>query len=149
MAENENIPKKTKWLKVLLVNAAAVFFLLEISLWILGLPKEYSPHTYPPQFERVENRDVLYVNKPSTSINFTYDGNPRGYFHWDNTVNQTTNSLGFRGGEFSKDKLENSYRAAFLGDSFTFGEGVYDGDAYPQKFAEIANRENAARGKKI
>jgi len=63
-----------------------------------------------------------------------YDRNPRGYFHSDNVVEHKTNSAGFRGPEIPVAKPINSSRILFLGDSSTFGEGVYFEDTYPEKF---------------
>ncbi len=44
-----------------------------------------------------------------------------------------TNNYGFRGKDFDEKKPKNSVRVAFLGDSFTFGWGLFDAETYPEK----------------
>src|SRR5690348_9459901 len=109
----------------ILIYAALIYAGLELTLFFFGLPKSYQPHSTPIQFESVDNPDVGYVNLPSSSIDFVYGSNPRGYFHYDNTVQQVTNSQGFRGPEIPVQKPANTEQVLFLGDSITFGEGVY------------------------
>jgi hypothetical protein len=79
----------------------------------------------------------------SQKITFEYDGNPRGYFDKNNRVVHTTNSLGFRGNEFIERKSKNTIRIAFLGDSFTFGEGVKDHDIFTKRIEDSLNKTNA------
>ncbi len=120
----------------------------ELLLFCLNQPKFYQHHTYPVQFAfiRQDNGDLIYLNTPSQRIRFIYDGNPRGYFGKDNEVDHITNSSGFRGGEFSTKKPENTFRVAFLGDSFTFGEGVHFADTYPEQTSCILNQKYAGSG---
>ncbi len=108
--------------------------IVELSLIALGLPRFYETHSHPPQFAfyNINTDDVIYVNAPSREITFIYDGNPRGYFGEKNEIVHQTNSSGFRGEEFERAKEEGVYRIAFLGDSFTFGEGVKFEDTYPE-----------------
>jgi len=52
------------------------------------------------------------------------------------------NSEGFRGSEFSKTKLDNTYRIFTMGGSTTFGSGVLDHQTFPfylQEFYDQAN----------
>jgi hypothetical protein len=80
-----------------------------------------------------------------------YDGNPHGYFGLADEVEHTTNQLGFRGPEFAVSnqngrlvatKLRDMVRIVFLGDSFTFGEGVRDEDTYPARTAALLQHEH-------
>lgn len=114
------------------------FAIVEIFLRAFNLPHFYKQHTYPPQFAflKLPDGNIFFVNKPSTAIRFTYDGNPRKYFGKENEIDHVTNSWGFRGPEFSTEKPEGVFRIAFLGDSFTFGEGVKFQDTYPEKVSE-------------
>ena len=120
--------------------------LAEIGLKVIGQPQFFEPHSAPAQFlfsEQIDPATIGYVNKPSTSIRFVYDGNPRGYFGSQNEVDHLTNAMGFRGRLFPLDlgsdgneillpKRPQAVRLAFLGDSFTFGEGVRDQDTFAQ-----------------
>ncbi|MEM7792641.1 MAG: GDSL-type esterase/lipase family protein, partial [Verrucomicrobiota bacterium] len=102
----------------------------------------------PPQFQFhiPQNGDFFYTNTPSTKIEFVYDGNPRGYFEEGNLVSHKTNSLGFRGDEFTIPKSSQLVRITALGDSFTFGEGVKDEDTYAEKLeALLQDQEDDAR----
>ena len=121
----------------------------EATLWLTNQPRFPVPHTFPPQFMLVGEPDaqgwVRHVNKPSTTIRFRYESDPRGYFGTDRTVGHTTNSLGFRGGEFPPvetrdgsieaigEKPDGVLRIVFLGDSVTFGEGVHDSDTFVER----------------
>ncbi|MFH1799905.1 MAG: SGNH/GDSL hydrolase family protein [Candidatus Omnitrophota bacterium] len=118
---------------------------VEITLAFLGLPHFYKAHTNPIQFRMFRDSDG-YVSEPSVDIQFVYDGDPRGYFGPGNKIDHRTNLLGFRGKEFQFDKPERVFRMAFLGDSFTFGEGVKFEDTYPEQVAGLLTREYAPRG---
>ena len=134
----------------LLVGGAVVgLALCELFLVVAGIPKYYKPHTFPAQFAFLRAQDggrPVYVSVPSQTIRFVYDGNPRGYFGPENEIDQTTNSLGFRGPEFElsrtgdtfhSEKPPRTLRLLFLGDSFTFGEGVRFEDIYPEVTARL------------
>jgi lysophospholipase L1-like esterase len=60
-------------------------------------------------------------------ITTTYDN--RSYFalKWKRT-HLRLNSMNYREQEFSQDKPEGHYRIAFIGDSFTFGQGINEED---------------------
>ncbi|MEC7567333.1 MAG: SGNH/GDSL hydrolase family protein [Planctomycetota bacterium] len=134
--------------RLLLILGGLLFglFLAEIALKVSGQPRFYKPHTSPPQFmfgEHIDPQTMGYLNKPSSSIRFQYDGDPRGYFGPENEVSHRTNAIGFRGHPFPFDldqdgkevllpKPPQTIRLAFLGDSFTFGEGVHDDDTFAQ-----------------
>lgn len=52
--------------------------------------------------------------------------------YWgDFDTKATTNSMGYRGREFSQKPKEGTTRILMLGDSFTFGYGVTDDETYP------------------
>lgn len=53
-----------------------------------------------------------------------------------------TNSLGFRGSEWSLDKNENTYRIALIGDSFAFGFGVSFSDTFGEQLSRILNDQS-------
>jgi hypothetical protein len=132
---------------VLLAGGLAVALVLaEAALALLGLPRWPVPRSAPPQFELLpmerghERESPLYVNARSRRIRFVYADDPRGYFGPENAVDHYTNRLGFRGGYFEPTKPEGVRRIVFLGDSFTFGEGVRREDTYPERTAAILNQ---------
>ena len=131
----------------LIVMGLGIGLLLgELLLMAIDQPRFYSAHSAPPQFTFLNERDgdaPVYVNLMGKAIRFEYDGNPRGYFDADNAVTHTVNGNGFRGDEFSTDKPNGVTRIAFLGDSFTFGEGVRDDDIYTEQVERLLNASGA------
>lgn len=130
----------------LVLGLAASLALAELALRIAGRPRVHAARSRPPQFAAVEGfgGGAGYLNLPSRVIRFTYDGNPRGYFGSSNEVDHVTNALGFRGPEWPHhwsdsglviDKPAGSARLVFLGDSFTFGEGVWFEDTFAERTA--------------
>ena len=104
----------------------------ETLLVILNEPRFHRARTDPKQFRFIQLFDgtIIQAYLPSAKIKFEYDSNPRGYFEEGNIVVHTTNSMGFRGKEFTVDRINNKKKIIFLGDSFTFGEGVKDKDTF-------------------
>ena len=135
--------------KILLTVFSLVVSIIiyEITLGLLNLPKFYKAHSFPSQFRfsLLGNGELFYTNSPSQKITFTYESNPRGYFDRENKVVHTTNSLGFRGKEFSEYKDKNILRIAFLGDSFKFGEGAKDQDIFTQQIEISLNKESSTK----
>lgn len=147
MAKSENI-----FHNLLLVFCGIIiaFVIAEISLRALDIPRSWQAHSSCRQFGFVENKNgyIHWRNAPSAAIRFIYDGNPRGYFGTGNEVDHHTNSWGFRGREFYAMKPDKTYRIAFLGDSYTFGEGVKDSDTYAEQTAvRLARKLNFPAGK--
>ncbi|MBI4878868.1 MAG: SGNH/GDSL hydrolase family protein [Planctomycetes bacterium] len=124
----------------LVLGLAAALALAELLLRAANQPLSYKVHSHPPQFRYLATRAlegfgdvVLYVNAPSSSIRFVYDGDPRGTFGPACAVDHVTNDAGFRGPPFLLSKERRAFRLAFLGDSFTFGEGVPFADTFPER----------------
>jgi lysophospholipase L1-like esterase len=121
-----------------LCAAALTLMAVEAVMRIIDLPKFPMPHTDPIRFvftDRMTSNGVFYLNQPGR-ITFRYDSNPRGYFDAMNEVHHDVNPSGFRGPAI-KPKQENTSRLVFLGDSFTFGEGVRNEDTYPEVTARL------------
>jgi len=140
---------KTTWsrrFKVICLGVAIGFIVGECSLRILGIPRFYKAHSAPLQFTVFYNdkNDVHFVNSVSTNIVFAYDSNPRGYFKSGNIVEHKTNAHGFRGPEFKLPKPARTMRLGFLGDSFTFGEGVHFQDTFAEVTAKLLAERCAA-----
>lgn len=55
------------------------------------------------------------------------------------------NSAGFRGSEFKLEKPEDTFRIIVLGDSFTFGHGVSDNEAYPNQLEFVLNQAKQSK----
>jgi len=123
----------------LLVSAVALLLVIgaiEICLRIINRPYLFRKHTETRRFmltDKNVNGMPVYVNHPGRII-FTYDGNPRGYFGPNNELCHEVNPDGFRGRSFGT-KQPGVRRLLFLGDSFTFGEGVRLEDTYPERVA--------------
>lgn len=132
-----------------LLSVVFALGLAEGALHLLGLPEEHRPHGRDPQFVPVAGSGYLYTNVPSARIRFHYDSNPRGYFGPGGELVHRTNSRGFRGGEFSIEKPGGTVRFLFLGDSFTFGEGVKDGDTYPEQFRRLVVSNDVFPGRNV
>ena len=136
------MPFKRSWiLKVLTVclGLAVGLVVAELVLRALGLPRYHRAHSAPSQFHFLKDKATdtyFYVNKPSSTITFQYDSNPHGYFKPGNVVDHVTNSWGFRGPEFSP-KTPGTVRLLFVGDSFTFGEGVRFEDTFAEATARL------------
>ncbi|MCI0480146.1 MAG: SGNH/GDSL hydrolase family protein, partial [Candidatus Dadabacteria bacterium] len=89
---------------------------------------------------------TMILNHASSTVTYTYPDDPRGYFGDRNTVESRINSLGFRGPEFQREKGNGVFRVAFLGDSFTLGNGVKFEDTYPQCVSAELNRRYDGSG---
>jgi len=137
--------------RILLVAGSALvaLALAEGALRLAGLPREHRPHARDPQFVSVKGADFGYTNVPNAAIRFSYDSDPRGYFGPSNEIVQHTNSQGFRGAPFSIQKPAGTLRLIFLGDSFTFGEGVKDQDTYVARLEQELAARSLFPGKKV
>ena len=130
----------------------AGLIVVEVSLVALDQPRFYTRRTSPNQFWvtkelRFDGRP-FYLNTKSDTIRFVYDSNPRGYFGPDNEIEHRTNSSGLRGPEFQKAKSPETLRLMFLGDSFTFGEGVRFEHTYPEVAAPLL-RAKLPKGRRV
>jgi hypothetical protein len=133
---------------LLLGSLLLCLLLAEVALAFLDLPKFYKQQVRPPQFQLIEDpAGAYYLNVPSSVIRFTYDGNPRGYFDVANGVENRINANGFRGNEFQTEKPSHVFRMAFLGDSFTFGEGVKFEDTYSEKVSTLLQQKYGKQSK--
>lgn len=146
------MPFQSPWVRrVFLALFGLILGLLcaEGLLRLFEFPRFHRAHSSPPRFTFLragENGELAYVNKPSGTIRFEYDSNPRGYFKPGNGVEHTINSAGFRGPEFHFSKPKGTVRLAFLGDSFTFGEGVHDTDTFAEVTAKLLQERFADKG---
>jgi hypothetical protein len=143
--------RKPGWKSNLLLLAVSLIVATagaEIVLRLLGIPRRYREHSHPPQFQARPETGYLYVNLPSSRIRFDYDGDPRGAFT-EGHVDHWTNALGFRGEEFTAGKPPGAARFVFLGDSFTFGEGVRQSDTLPEQFRRAPILRQVLPGREI
>lgn len=133
--------------RIALLVCGLVCGVLVAEVWMAAIdqPRIHVPPQKDPQIFMLEAprlaRRIGWVNQPDAELRILYDSDPRGYFGADNTVVHHTNSFGFRGPEFTRDKEPGTRRIAFLGDSITFGEGVTEEDV----FARAVCRELTAR----
>lgn len=129
--------------------------LAEIILTVLGLPRfeqERKSHFTKGLsfYDSPAGGYLMYRLSPHSSYLNIYSSNPRGYFDEHNTVTIRANNRGFRGNQFAARTDSSIIRIAFLGDSFTMGEGVKFEDTYPEKTAAMLSddpRVQAVSGK--
>ncbi|MBI1849372.1 MAG: hypothetical protein HYR85_03405 [Planctomycetes bacterium] len=81
------------------------------------------------------------VYEPDDELGFRPTPNARGTF--SNGVAFSLNSRGFRGHDVASPKPPGTWRVLVLGDSFTFGKGVADGESFPEVL-EVRLRERLA-----
>ncbi len=68
--------------------------------------------------------------KPLGRWGHEYSSDERGYFGDGRSVHYGINAAGYRGREFTVERVPATARVAVLGDSFAFGQGVKDGDVF-------------------
>lgn len=85
-----------------------------------------------------ESQWLIWELAPNrASIEYAYEGDKVIPYYVQ------TNSLGFRDEEFSQSKPPQTYRIMTVGDSFTFGLGVDNGQDYPAQLEACLNRRLA------
>ncbi len=88
--------------------------------------------------------DILYILKynPSKRFKIVYSDNPRGYFNPDNSIEYFIDADGYRyDGSADYSSYKDKVKLAFLGDSFTFGQGVRYEDTYPMIICKSLNQK--------
>jgi hypothetical protein len=123
------------WLKLLLVLVVWILVPLAIAetgirLWKPGFPGLRLPQVMhqPAElygFELVPNQQVFNLASPVT-----------------------TNSEGFRGPEL-RDRSDVGFRVLCIGDSFTFGYGVADGESYPSQLEQLLREDSRERDPEV
>lgn len=136
--------------KLLLALASVVLALLiaEVTVRVFNLgPKVYVPRRFEPNggvpFTAIKTSNMtLPVYQPRVVFASKYDpaGDVNGEFGPDGRVVYRINSLGMRGDAVVLKKPPNTFRVVCLGDSITFGEGVYEEQTYPQLLQGILSR---------
>lgn len=129
--------------RTLLVLGGVVLALIVAEIGVRAfVPEPPSPRITQPAgvspFQ--ETPRGLYVYRPGASFSHVYDvaADRRGYFGTSGRVDYRINNVGFRGEDISVDKPPGMRRILCLGDSFTFGEGVREEDAWPQRLGRLA-----------
>jgi lysophospholipase L1-like esterase len=76
-----------------------------------------------------------YGLAPGSTFHAQYDGDPYGTLPPGATVSYRTNEVGFRGPPLDQRPREAGPRVVVIGDSFTFGDGVAEGDRFTDVLA--------------
>lgn len=118
------------------VSILVGLLLAELAVRALALgPRRWSPRRTEPPTGQLVVVDQLGRFEYRSNITFShhYDpaGDTRGYLGPTGRIDYRINSRRMRGPETPTTKPANSFRVVVLGDSFTFGEGVREDDAYP------------------
>ena len=99
-------------------------------------PPRVEPAGFYP-FARLSKGVRVYVPRAAWSHVYDVEADPRGYYRPDGRVDYRINNLGCRGEDITVEKRPGRKRVLCLGDSFTFGEGVRENDAWPQRLGKI------------
>jgi lysophospholipase L1-like esterase len=100
------------------------------------VPRPPQPRTtLPPDSPWIRTPDGARIYIAGSSFSHFYDvtADRRGYFGAGGRIDYRINNLGLRGGDVAVPKPPGTRRILCLGDSFTFGEGVREDDAWPQR----------------
>lgn len=133
---------RSRWLALVAGSALAVVC-AEAILWAAGLPRfaQARRNEFTGGLDFAPSRTLagypMHRIRPGTRYLNVYADDPRGYFGPARTVAIQANPRGFRGAECTDPAPQGTLRIAFLGDSFTLGEGVHDADVYPVRAAAL------------
>lgn len=118
----------------LLIASVAVVLLMAEAGFRLFRPVQYlKPPSSVPLEER---RETLYRRSRVPGLSYEMIPGRNGTFEG---MQVRTNSFGMRGGEPAPDATPGLFRILVLGDSFTFGFGVAEEEAYPAVLMKILN----------
>jgi len=92
-----------------------------------------------PEADRVPGVSVQY--RPYAEFAHVYDSNPRGTFDDDNSIGYRLNRFGFRSPDVELAKPRGVKRVVLLGDSFTFGQGVWLEDTLSYRLEGLLNTD--------
>lgn len=129
--------------RLALAAACLIAFLIiaDIALRFIPLgPRGYDPPRFEPSgvpFTRLPDGPLIYQSGARFSSRYDPAGDARGYFGSAGRIEYEINSLGLRGPLPPVEKGAGVYRVICLGDSFTFGEGVKEGDTWPRQLERL------------
>jgi len=151
VAAESHRPKSYPWFPALSLFLGILigFLLVEYVLWAFRLPDRLK--AMPEDFFvgrhfvlKVDNPKIKYRNAPNSVKATVYPSNPRGYFDEKDlpdgrhvcSLEHVNNRYGLRGEDFPLKKPTGTRRIAFLGDSYTYGQGVRLEDTLAQRVCE-------------
>ena len=146
--------KKTK---ALFIKIALIFFGIFVSFLLIELSlRLFFKQNYSPRIVKFKNHQetwgTIYYESDYengyVNYQYCYSSDYKGFFDKNDCVPTTLNLLGFRGPLFEFERKEETYRIVFLGDSFTFGEGVFFEKTYPKRLENLLSTRTI-NGKKI
>ncbi len=125
---------RSRWKRVLsrlalvFASIAATLLAAEGVVRALGMHPPARPKPLTIDYSRPVDGVVKYELVPNKVETWDYPPSPS---HDERIVSAHINSLGFRGREFAAKKPAGVRRVVCVGDSFTFGTGVEDGESWP------------------
>ena len=143
-----------EYLKNLLLLSCTLIILLailEITARFMIEPASRVNFTSVPNTIKMKSPypSIKYLLRPNGTATQEFGTDPRNYFDEGATLAYRTNSLGFRGPDVTARKPAGITRIIGLGDSFTFGTGVRNGDTLLSIFQEILTSHSAGRNVEV
>jgi lysophospholipase L1-like esterase len=145
-------PKPHSKLKNALFRVAAVVLALlvcEIAFRLFAGPptprlcKSFGEtHFWCSPAKHLTRHEGWFSAPANTTYQHIYPDDPRQYFSPSRTVEYHVNDLGFRGSSLSEDR-GGRHRVLFVGDSFTFGEGVHEQDTFVARLSKLLEQRVA------
>jgi len=143
----------------IILATAFVIASVELLLWFLNLPDQLQEN--PADFTKSlpgladhfiqenGNPKIPYSSAPNSVKASIYPSNPRGYFtDVDSSlgdvrclIEHRNNIHGFRGMDYPMEKPPNTRRIIFLGDSYTYGQGVRLEHIWPELVCQALSAE--------
>lgn len=135
--------------KLAVASSLVMLFLVEVASSAIAPPlpgpwkfsRDGQPITIPVNEAA---RGYPYAYRPHAAYREEWADDPDAYLDAGHGLDYVINALGLRGPLPSTTPTPRGRRVVFVGDSFTFGEGVREDDTLPQQTARLLNDRGSA-----